>query len=285
MEIFHSEWLLKCSRNNEEVDPMSITRRLVSLVLAVMMLLSVCSFATAEKETITLQFWAHWASEQRMPTIQKICDMFNEKYADQGIQVEYLPVSYGEIETKLINSIGNNPPAVVITAIEDVANKAMKNIAENITPYLSEGAQDDYYATYWNMVTWNDGVYAIPFNTDNRVIYYNKAMFTEAGVSVEEITDWASFQAACVKLDEAMNGKGNYIASFCNIVSNVILIIIQIVIMVATIRCQISLCNINTINMYFIKPESTHLYCCSLYLAFHVKSTPKIRCRNLFFYG
>ena len=199
---------------------MSITRRLVSLVLAVMMLLSVCSFATAEKETITLQFWAHWASEQRMPTIQKICDMFNEKYADQGIQVEYLPVSYGEIETKLINSIGNNPPAVVITAIEDVANKAMKNISENIAPYLSEGAQDDYYATYWNMVTWNDGVYAIPFNTDNRVIYYNKAMFTEAGVSVEEIVDWASFQAACVKLDEKLNGTGNYIASFYPTVGN-----------------------------------------------------------------
>lgn len=194
---------------------MSITRRLVALALAVLMMLSVCSFATAEeKETITLQFWAHWASEQRMPTIQKICQMFNEKYADQGIQVEYLPVSFGEIETKLINSIGNNPPAVVITAIEDVANKAMKNQAENIKPYLSENAQADYYPTYWNMVTWNDGVYAIPFNTDNRVIYYNKAMFTEAGVSVEEIVDWASFQNACVKLDEKLNGTGNYIASF-----------------------------------------------------------------------
>lgn len=194
---------------------MSITRRLVSLVLAVLMMLSVCSFAAAEeKETITLQFWAHWASEQRMPTIQKICEMFNEKYADQGIQVEYLPVSFGEIETKLVNSIGNNPPAVVITAIEDVANKAMLNVAENIKPYLSENAEADYYPTYWNMVTWNDGVYAIPFNTDNRVIYYNKAMFTEAGVAVEDIVDWASFQAACVKLDEKLNGTGNYIASF-----------------------------------------------------------------------
>ena len=194
---------------------MSITRRLVALALAVLMMLSVCSFATAEeKETITLQFWAHWASEQRMPTIQKICQMFNEKYADQGIQVEYLPVSFGEIETKLINSIGNNPPAVVITAIEDVANKAMLNIAENIKPYLSENAEADYYPTYWNMVTWNDGVYAIPFNTDNRVIYYNKTMFTEAGVSVDEIVDWASFQNACVKLDEKLNGTGNYIASF-----------------------------------------------------------------------
>jgi len=33
-------------------------------------------------------------------------------------------------------------------------------------------------------------------------------------VSVEEIVDWASFQAACVKLDEKLNGTGNYIASF-----------------------------------------------------------------------
>lgn len=201
---------------------MSITRRLVALVLAALMMLSVCSFAAAEdKEVITLKFWAHWGSEQRRPTINKICALFNEKYASQGIQVEYVYVPFGDIETKMMADVSaKNPPDVVITAIEDVANKAMKNLSENIKPYLSENAQADYYPTYWDMVTWNDGVYAIPFNTDNRVIYYNKAMFAEAGVTVEEITDWASFQAACVKLDEKLNGTGNYIASFYPTVGN-----------------------------------------------------------------
>ncbi len=195
---------------------MKTTRRLVALVLSVLMLLSVCSFASAaEGETITLRFWAHWGSEQRRPTIEKICNAFNEKYAEQGVQVEYVYVPYGDIETKMLASVtAGNPPAVVITAIEDVASKAMRNQAQNITEYLAPDTQSKFYEKYWDMVTWNGGVYAIPFNTDTRLLYYNKDMFKTAGVSVDEIVDWASFQQACVKLDEALNGTGNYIASF-----------------------------------------------------------------------
>lgn len=194
---------------------MKTTRRLVALVLSILMLLSVCSFASAEDETVTLRFWAHWGSEQRRPTINKICDMFNEKYADQGIQVEYVYVPFGDIETKMLASVtAGNPPAVVITAIEDVANKAMRNQAANIAEYLAEDTQSKFYDKYWDMVTWKDGVYAIPFNTDTRLLYYNKTMFETAGVKVEDIVDWASFQDACVKLDEALNGTGDYIAAF-----------------------------------------------------------------------
>lgn len=195
---------------------MKTTRRLVALILSVLMMLSVCSFASAdEQEPITLRFWAHWGSEQRRPTINKICDMFNEKYADQGIQVEYVYVPYGDIETKMLASVtAGNPPAVVITAIEDVATKAMRNQAANIKEYLAEDTQSKFYDKYWDMVTWNDGVYAIPFNTDTRLLFYNKAMFETAGVSVDEIVDWESFKDACVKLDEALTGTGDYIAAF-----------------------------------------------------------------------
>ncbi len=195
--------------------------RLIALVLSLIMLASLCSFASAESEPVTLRFWAHWGSEQRRPTINKICEMFNEKYADQGIQVEYVYVPYGDIETKMLASVtAKNPPSVVITAIEDVANKAMRNQAENIAPYLAEDTQSKFYSKYWDMVTWKDGVYAIPFNTDTRLIYYNKAMFETAGVSVDEIVDWASFQNACVKLDEALNGQGDYIAAFYPTIGN-----------------------------------------------------------------
>ena len=199
---------------------MKTVSRLVALVLCVMMLLSVCSFASAE-ETVTLRFWAHWGSEQRRPTINKICDMFNEKYADQGIQVEYVYVPFGDIETKMLASVtAGNPPSVVITAIEDVANKAMRNQAANISEYLAPDTQAKFYEKYWDMVTWNGGVYAIPFNTDTRLLYYNKAMFEAAGVKVEDITDWASFQDACVKLDEANKGQGDYIAAFYPTIGN-----------------------------------------------------------------
>jgi multiple sugar transport system substrate-binding protein len=187
---------------------------LLSLVFVLAMTLSAASQALAE-DAITLRFWAHWGSEQRRPTIEKICATFNEKYKDQGIQVEYVYVPYGDIETKMIASVtGGNPASVVITAMEDAAVKAMRNQAANITEYLSPDIQSKFYEKYWDMVVWNGGVYGIPFNTDTRLVYYNKAMFEKAGVKVEDIKTWEDFQNVSVKLDEAMKDDPNYMLAF-----------------------------------------------------------------------
>ena len=136
------------------------TGKTIALFLCAVMLLTMVFAipATASQEPVLLRFWAHWGSEQRRPTIEKIVNMFNEKYAEQNIQVEYVYVPYGDIETKMIASVtAGNPASVVITAIEDVAVKAMRNQAENITGYLTPGIQDGFYAKYWDMAAW-DGV-------------------------------------------------------------------------------------------------------------------------------
>ena len=196
---------------------MKKTRRIFALALSLAMVLTMgLSMATASaEEPITLRFWAHWGSEQRRPTIEKIVEMFNEKYADQGVQVEYVYVPFDDLETKLLASVtAGAPPAVAITAVEDVSVKAMRNQAANITEYVSEGLADGFYEKHWNRVVWEDGVYAIPFNTDTRVIFYNKAMFEKAGVSVDDITSWETFQDVVTKLDEAMADDENYKLAF-----------------------------------------------------------------------
>lgn len=193
------------------------TGKSIALLLCAVMLLTMVFTipAMAAQDPIMLRFWAHWGSEQRRPTIEKIVNMFNEKYAEQNVKVEYVYVPYGDIETKMIASVtAGNPASVVITAIEDVAVKAMRNQAENITQYLTPGIQDAFYAKYWDMVTWDGSVYAIPFNTDTRLVYFNRAMFEKAGLKAEEITTWEAFQDACVKLDEAMKGDPNYMLAF-----------------------------------------------------------------------
>lgn len=194
--------------------PRRLIAALLCLVLMTAISLSAVSSALAD-DTIMLRFWAHWGSEQRRPTIEKIVAAFNEKYKDQGVQVEYVYVPYGDIETKMIASVtAGNPASVVITAIEDVAVKAMRNQATNISEYLAPETQAKFYEKYWDMVKWNDGVYAVPFNTDTRLVYYNKAMFEKAGVKAEEIKTWEDFQNVCAKLDEAMTGDANYMLAF-----------------------------------------------------------------------
>lgn len=171
--------------------------------------------STASNEPVTLRLWAHWGSEQRRPTIDKIIEQFNETYADQNISAEYVYVPYDDIETKMLASVtAGNPGNVVITAIESVNSKAMRNQAMNITEYLSDGIEDQFYDAYWDMVVWNDDVYAIPFNTDTRLVFYNKEMFEEAGVSVDDLTSWDAMIEACEKLDAAYANDENYMLAF-----------------------------------------------------------------------
>lgn len=195
-------------------------KKALSIVLCACMLLGLLMpFASAETATAepTLTVWAHWGSEQRRPTINKIIEQFNEKYAAEGIVAEYVYVPFDELETKYIAAVaggGEELPDVVITAIESVNVKAMRNQAADITDFLSEGAKDKYYAPYWNAAIYNDRVYALPFNTDTRLLYYNKAMFTEAGVDAAAIKTWDDLVAAADRLDAKFAGTGAYKAAF-----------------------------------------------------------------------
>jgi multiple sugar transport system substrate-binding protein len=173
------------------------------------------------KEPVVLRLWAHWGSEQRRPTINKIVEAFNAKYADQGISAEYVYVPFGDIETKMIASVtAGNPANVVVSAIEDVNSKAMRNQAMDITGYLSDGIEAKFYEKYWNMAKWEDGVYAIPFNTDTRLVFYNKKMFADAGLDAANIKTWDDMVNACKTLDAKFKGTGEYMLAFNPVLGN-----------------------------------------------------------------
>lgn len=177
--------------------------------------------ASNELKPCTLRVWAHWGSEQRRPTINKIIEGFNKKYETQGIKAEYVYVPYGEIETKLIASVASgNPANAVVSAIEDVGVKAMRKQATNIKEYLEPGTKDLFYERYWDTVVYDGGIYGLPFNTDTRMIFYNKTMFEEAGVNAEEITSWDAMFAAADKLDAKFKNVGNYKAAFLPVIGN-----------------------------------------------------------------
>lgn len=176
---------------------------------------------TASGEPIKLRLWAHWGSEQRRPTIEKIVQAFNDKYKDQNISVEYVYVPYDDIETKMVASVtAGNPANVVISAIEATNVKAERKQAMDITDYLTSGIDQQFYPQYWDMVKYNDRVYALPFNTDTRLVFYNKTMFAEAGVDAANIKSWDDMINACKTLDTKFKGTGDYMLAFDPVLGN-----------------------------------------------------------------
>src|SRR5690606_4156767 len=67
--------------------------------------------------------------------------------------------------------------------------------------YVAEwGQQDQYYPVMWDLTQYEGDTYAIPHFADVYAIWYNKAIFAEAGL--EPPTTWDEMQSTAEALSE-----------------------------------------------------------------------------------
>ncbi|MCM3762875.1 ABC transporter substrate-binding protein [Alkalihalobacillus oceani] len=154
---------------------------------------------------VQLEFWTFWGSEQRRPIIEKIVDDFNQMQNEIHVKHVYQP--WGDIWTKSLAAIAaGNPPDVIIQDINSVRQRAEANQAVNLQPFIeqeSEEIQERFYPHLWDAVLYEEEAYALPFNTDTQVLFYNKDMFEEAGLDPDSPpTTWEELEEAAAALDK-----------------------------------------------------------------------------------
>lgn len=149
----------------------------------------------------TLDFWSFWGSGARQEVIEEIIDDFNA--SQDKIEVKYSYQPWGDIWTKSLSSItAGNPPDVIVQDINSVAQRAEAQQATNLSEYIEEGFSDEFYPQLWDTVEYEGDAYAVPFNTDTQVIFYNKTLFKEAGISKEQLPQtWEELETVARKLD------------------------------------------------------------------------------------
>jgi multiple sugar transport system substrate-binding protein len=155
------------------------------------------------KEKVELDFWTFWGSEVRRPIIEKIVDDFNKSQDRIVVKHTFLP--WGDVWTKNLAAIAaGNPPDVIVNDINSVATRAVNKQVTDITKYVdAANIKGDFYPELWNTVVHEDKVYGIPFDTDTRLLFYNKDAFKDAGLDPEKPpTTWAELEEYAIKLDK-----------------------------------------------------------------------------------
>lgn len=151
---------------------------------------------------VVIDFWTFWGSETRRPIIDKIINDFNQSQDKITVKHTYLP--WGDIWTKNLAAIAaNNPADVIINDIASVPQRASKQQNTDLSKYLAEDSiEDRFYPQLWDNVLYEDKAYAIPFNTDTRMLYYNKKAFREAGLDPNKPPQtWSELEEYAKKLD------------------------------------------------------------------------------------
>lgn len=160
-------------------------------------------------EVVELDFWTFWGSEQRRPVIEKLIDDFNK--SQNRIRVKHTYYPFGDIWTKELAAVAaGNPPDVIINDINSTAIRAEKKQNVNLQEFLAkdQSIKDRFYPELWNTVLYKGEAYALPFNTDTRMMFYNKTLFKEAGLDPEKFPNtWAELEEAAKKLDKKSGDK------------------------------------------------------------------------------
>ncbi len=143
--------------------------------------------AAAGKE---LEAWSQMTGIAQDSTKQ-ILDNYN-KQNKKGITIKfvYIPVTQGsQSDEKLLTAVaGGTPPALHYADRFTVPQFAQQGFFTDITDAAQAAGVKggDYYPFAWDEASYKGKIYALPFDTDTRALWYNKDTMKEAGLDPEK---------------------------------------------------------------------------------------------------
>ena len=171
-------------------------KKLASLVLALCLLLTCVSFASAEDTTITYATFS--ASGAQEETLKKMVEVFESK--NPGVKVDVQLTGYNVYFTKLATQVGGgNPPDVFEMNMENFLAYMLRGACADLSGLGI--AADNYSEGTLSAVSSEGKLYAVPMSFSTCLLFYNKALFDQAGVGYPtDSWTWADIQAAAEKI-------------------------------------------------------------------------------------
>jgi multiple sugar transport system substrate-binding protein len=166
-----------------------------------------------------LKFWVNSSlGATEKDAYRKAAQEFEQKNPKYKVKVEVVPGSETDI-AKLMTAVrsGAGPDIAVIDRFT-VAQRAATGLLVDLTPLIAKEGKDisqEYSEGPWQEVLYQKKVYALPTNTDARVLFYNKKLLKEAGIDVNEFDpargpmDPKRFQEIAFKLNQT-DSSGAY---------------------------------------------------------------------------
>lgn len=146
--------------------------------------------------------------------VKKATKLFNEKHPEIEVELIYVP-NWGTYIDKITTSLASNTaPDIIALGVYQIGDFVRKNALFDLKDYINkdqefqEQKKDIFPVTLWDSITFEDGIYGIPAWQNPDVMYYNKKLFDEAGVSYPDKSwDYERYVQESLKLTKRENGK------------------------------------------------------------------------------
>lgn len=160
----------------------------------------------------TIEMWHFWSSPLRRTAIRRVISLCQAMLPN--IKVNETPKPFGDIWTANIAAVaaGSGMPDVIVEDRPQLVQRAKDNIDTDLSQFATRDGIDgsQFWPFTWNEATVDGKPYGIPFETDVRVLYWNKQAFTEVGLDPNTPPKtWDDLWAYADKLDKK-NDDGTY---------------------------------------------------------------------------
>ena len=185
-------------------------KKRISLVLALMILLSLCSFARAEQEPLHIEFWHTRGSGANYEVLKNSVDTFNATIGkEKGIFVEEIfQGGYADIVPKLeMASQSGGMPAVGVTSGVRASILLDDGLLADMAPYAAKTGFD--FSVFFDSLldvpgNENGEIRSLPYVRSTPVFYYNKTMADAKGLKAPEtVAELEAFAKALHTYDPA----------------------------------------------------------------------------------
>lgn len=136
-------------------------------------------------EPITITWW-HALEEQYQGVVDEVVNGFNESQDLITVEAEYVG-SYSDVNEALVaaHAAGTGLPAITVANTPYVADYGSSGLSEPLDAYIKATDFDieDFGMGLIDATNYEDKQVALPFLISTQIIYYNKDMATELGVT------------------------------------------------------------------------------------------------------
>lgn len=183
-------------------------KKLIAILLAVLMLVSMSSIALAEDE-ITLDViicqYGNNTNDWFLGTGMNgsnFVDLFEA--ANPGIKLNLEVVSWNDVYTVVSTRVSNGTPPDILN-IDVFANYASEGLLLPVSDYCPEELYKDFFPSFIEQSVQDGVVWAVPDLASARAMFYNVDMFEEVGIEVPQT--WAELEDACQAILDFYGGE------------------------------------------------------------------------------
>ncbi len=162
-------------------------RRLVTVLVALVMVATLFPVGVRGQESAKLTFWS-WRTEDKL-AYDRMIKVFEQR--NPGIKIEFVPFRQTEYNTILSSALtaGKGPDIIQLRAYGGLETFAAPGFLAPLDDKVPELKRFPLQTMVGARGRKDGKIYGVPFATQTLLIFYNKKIFAQAGVSVPKTWD------------------------------------------------------------------------------------------------